>query len=86
MTTPGEHKSVQARILKYARKIAWTYVPRDEAEGRRGFNEAGSMAENRARNASLLLGDLLHYPIAGRLRVQALDLPELKSFSAEDAR
>lgn len=37
MTTPGEHKSVQARILNYAQEIGWIYAPRGEAEVRRGF-------------------------------------------------
>ena len=37
MPTPGEHKTVQARILKYAQEIGWTYVPRAEAERRRGM-------------------------------------------------
>ena len=37
MTKPGEHKTVQARILQYAQEIGWTYVPRAEAEERRGF-------------------------------------------------
>ncbi len=30
MPTPGEHKTVQARILKYAQEIGWRYVPRGE--------------------------------------------------------
>ncbi len=28
MPTPGEYKTVQARILAYAQEIGWTYVPR----------------------------------------------------------
>jgi hypothetical protein len=36
MPKPGEHKTVQARILEYAQDIGWTYVPRAEAEKRRG--------------------------------------------------
>jgi type I restriction enzyme R subunit len=40
MTTPSEHKTVQARILKYAQEIGWTYAPLDEAERRRGFDQA----------------------------------------------
>ena len=31
MPAPGEHKTVQARILAYAQEIGWTYVPREEA-------------------------------------------------------
>jgi type I restriction enzyme, R subunit len=34
MPKPGEHKTVQARILKYAQEVGWTYVPRAEAEAR----------------------------------------------------
>lgn len=33
---PGEHKTVQARILGYAEAIGWTFVPREEVEQRRG--------------------------------------------------
>jgi len=36
MPSPGEHKTVQARILKYAQEIGWKFVPRAEAERRRG--------------------------------------------------
>ncbi|WP_295482386.1 type I restriction endonuclease [Accumulibacter sp.] len=35
---PGEHKTVQARILAYAEAIGWTFVSREEAEQRRGFD------------------------------------------------
>lgn len=37
MPTPGEHKTVQARILAYAQEIGWRFVPREEAEKRQGF-------------------------------------------------
>ena len=60
MPVPGEHKTVQARILKYAQEIGWTYVPRAEAERRRGFDPTGATPEERARKASLFFGDLLH--------------------------
>jgi type I restriction enzyme R subunit len=60
MPAPGEHKTVQARILKYAQDIGWTFVPRAEAEARRGFDPDGATPEDRARNASLYFGDLLH--------------------------
>ena len=67
MPGPTEHKTVQARILKYAQEIGWTYVPRDEAERRRGFDPHPNLLpqgerENpeRARTASLFFGDLLH--------------------------
>ena len=35
---PGEHKTVQVRILGYAEAIGWTFVSREEAEQRRGFD------------------------------------------------
>nr|MBC8508634.1 hypothetical protein [Chloroflexota bacterium] len=38
MPKPGEHKTVQSRILAYAEAIGWTFVSRDEAEQRRGFD------------------------------------------------
>jgi len=58
--TPTEHKTVQARILKYAQEIGWRFVPRAEAEVRRGFDANGATAEERARMASLFFGDLLY--------------------------
>jgi len=58
MPTPGEHKTVQARILEYADAIGWTFVPREEAERRRGFDPDDSSAE-RARGRSLFFDDLL---------------------------
>jgi type I restriction enzyme R subunit len=36
MPKPGEHKTVQARILEYAEAVGWTFVSREEAEQRRG--------------------------------------------------
>ena len=60
MPTPTEHKTVQARILKYAQEMGWIYVPRAEAEARRGFDPNGVTPEDRARSASLYFGDLLH--------------------------
>ncbi len=40
MPTPTEHKTVQARILTYAEAIGWTFVPRKQAEQRRGGTPA----------------------------------------------
>jgi type I restriction enzyme R subunit len=60
MPAPGEHKTVQARILAYAQEIGWGYVPREEAERRRGFDAGVGREEERARTASLFFGDLLH--------------------------
>ncbi|OZA31002.1 MAG: restriction endonuclease subunit R [Hydrogenophilales bacterium 17-61-9] len=55
---PGEHKTVQARILGYAEAIGWTLVSREEAEQRRGFDPDVPPAE-RAKNRSLFFDDLL---------------------------
>jgi type I restriction enzyme, R subunit len=60
MPAPGEYKTVQSRILAYAQEIGWVFVPRDEAERRRGFDPAGASPEERARKATLFFGDLLH--------------------------
>jgi len=60
MPKPGEHKTVQARILEYASQIGWTIVPRGEAEKRRGFDPDGATPEERARPASPFFGDLLY--------------------------
>ena len=49
MPTPGEHKTVQARILAYAQEIGWTYVPRAEAERRRGFDPRRRTPAEQAR-------------------------------------
>ena len=58
MPSPGEHKTVQARILQYAEDIGWSVVSREEAELRRGFDpEAGS--NERARGVSLFFDNLL---------------------------
>ncbi|MDA8119009.1 MAG: type I restriction endonuclease subunit R, partial [Gammaproteobacteria bacterium] len=58
MPTPGEHKTVQARILEYAEAIGWTFVSREEAEQRRGFDPVVPPAD-RAKNRSLFFDDLL---------------------------
>ena len=58
MPTPGEHKTVQARILEYAEAIGWTIVSREEAERRRGFDPNVPPAD-RAKNRSLFSDDLL---------------------------
>lgn len=58
MSIPGEHKTVQSRILHYATEIGWTFVPREEAEMRRVFDTAVPVAE-RPKNASLFFTDVL---------------------------
>ena len=68
MPSPGEYKTVQARILAYTQEIGWSFVPRDEAERRRGFGshpkslpaDGARELADRAQKASLFFGDLLH--------------------------
>ena len=55
---PGEHKTVQARILEYAETIGWTVVSREEAEQRRGFDPEVPPADW-AKNRSIFFDDLL---------------------------
>lgn len=58
MPKPGEHKTVQARILEYAEAIGWTFVCREEAERRRGFDPAVPQPD-RAKGRSLFFDNLL---------------------------
>jgi len=62
MPKPGEHKTVQARILKYAQDIGWTFVSREEAQARRGFTAKGSPHEA-SKSASLFFDDVLYQQI-----------------------
>jgi type I restriction enzyme R subunit len=54
MHTPGEHKTVQSRILAYAEAIGWTVVPRAQAEHRRGFAPTSSPADPANANARIV--------------------------------
>jgi type I restriction enzyme R subunit len=58
MPIPSEHKTVQARILAYAEAIGWTFVSREEAEHRRGF-DPDMPPKDRAKNRLLFFDDLL---------------------------
>ncbi len=58
MPTPGEHKTVQARILEYAEAIGWTIVSREDAERRRGISRDQS-PEVGSQRGSLFFDDLL---------------------------
>jgi len=53
MPAPGERKTDQVRILKHAQEVGWTYVPRAEAEERRGFDPAASLPSSSAFRSSL---------------------------------
>jgi len=59
MPGPTEHKSVQARILKYAEEIGWSVVSRSEAEARRGFDATGVSPKEKAKNASRFFTETL---------------------------
>jgi len=61
---PGEHRTVQARILEYAEAVGWTFVSREEAERRRGFGREAPPAD-RARNRSLFFDELLDAKLRG---------------------
>lgn len=58
MSKPGEHKTVQARFLEYAEAVVWTFVSRENAEQRRGFDAEAPPAD-RARNRSFFFDVLL---------------------------
>jgi type I restriction enzyme R subunit len=58
MPIPGELKTLQARILGYAEAIGWTFMSREEAERRRGFDPEVPPVD-RAKNRSLFFDDLL---------------------------
>lgn len=59
MPAPGEHKTVQNRILQYAAEVGWSFVSRAEAEARRGFGSDSSIIAERAARASLYFNDVL---------------------------
>lgn len=66
MSTPGEHKTVQARILAYAQEMGWSFVSREEAERRRapspeGYGGTGgnSSTAEHVKRLSLFFDDLL---------------------------
>lgn len=63
MPKPGEHKTVQARILQYAHDIGWAIISRAEAEQRRGFDSSGTSSQEKARHASFFFDDLLYQKV-----------------------
>ena len=58
MPKPGEHKTVQARILEYVEDIDWTIVPREEAEQHRSF-DSEAVPRNRAKGVSLFFDEAI---------------------------
>lgn len=80
MSTPAEHKTVQARIPAYAQEIGWTYVSRvsrAKAEAWRDFDADGVTAEGHACPASRYFRVLLHQLMAAQVRLHHLDLSML---------
>lgn len=89
MAKPTEHKSVQARILKYASEIGWTIVSQGEAESRRNFDTSAASPREKAKNASRFFTDTLFEKVkqfnlkfkdskADLLRVLDLPLPTIQ--------
>jgi len=54
---------VQARIIEYAKQVGWTYVRREEAEARRGFDLSAHTKQEQALTATPYFGDVLHSQI-----------------------
>ena len=58
MPTPTEHKTVQARILKYTGNSDWSIISREEAEQRPWF-DPNAAPKDPAKYHSIILDDLL---------------------------
>ncbi len=63
MPKPGEHKTVQNRILTYAQEIGWKIASPEEAQTRRGFNNYTGKIQQKAQQASLYFEDLLYQKV-----------------------
>jgi type I restriction enzyme, R subunit len=59
MPKPNEHKSVQARILKYASEIGWSIVSQSKGEVQRCFDHAAISPREKAKGASRFFADTL---------------------------
>lgn len=75
MPAPGEHKTVQARILANGQEIGLTYVPREEAERRRRFLP---LPKDGAR------GMMEHHLMTVQIRVHDLDLDGILAQAVSD--
>ena len=58
MRTPGENKTVQARMLDHTEAIGWSFVSRGVAEQRRGI-ASGQKPEVGSQRGSLFFDDRL---------------------------
>ena len=63
MPKPGENKTVQQRIIKYAQDIGWEFVTRSEAEKARGFDKTKDKPKEQAASASLYFKELLYQKV-----------------------
>ncbi|MEH1927634.1 hypothetical protein [Nostoc sp.] len=63
MPKPGEHKTVQSRIITYAQEIGWKFVSGDEAETRRCFNNHSGKIQEKAAQASIYFNDILYQKV-----------------------
>ncbi len=61
MAEPGEHKTVQARILQYDQGMGWTYVPSEQAERRGFYLSAIAQGKQTARNGRHLKTSKFRY-------------------------
>ena len=59
MHTPVEHKTVQARILKYTQDVGWSFVSREESEERIGGFPNPPIRGDAGRNSR---APLSHFP------------------------
>ena len=63
MPKPGENKTVQQRIIKYARDIGWEFVKQGEAEKARVFDRTKNNQKDKAASASLYFKELLYQKV-----------------------
>ena len=62
MPAPGEHKTVEARILKYAKATGWKIASREKAKQRRGFDPDAPPADRTAPRRHFLGFQTPHIP------------------------
>ena len=70
MPKPGEHKTVQARLLRYAQEDCWIFVSRAEARNRRGFApHPNPLPHDKKLGDYVIVHELLHFsaPNHGKL-------------------
>jgi len=60
MPKPGENKTIQSRILSYAQEIGWKFVPCQEVQARREFNNYNGNIQEKVQQASLYFQDILY--------------------------